>query len=121
MALALSDAEAEAFGDLADAAFGGSPKHQVGGYPAPVQGDDMELECQLASNGIYCGRPEDYQDPRVNDLRPGAADWRLLLQMDSDDDIDVMWGDVGTIYFWVRAAEARAGIFTNAWLVLQCC
>jgi uncharacterized protein YwqG len=100
--------------------YGGRPKHQMGGWPEPVQGADMDLECQLASNGIYVGDPSGYQDPRAAALRPGAADWRLLLQVDSDDDLKVMWGDLGMIYFWVREADARAGDFRNAWLVLQC-
>ena len=52
--------------------------------------------------------------------RPGAANWRLLLQFDTDDDLGVMWGDAGVIYYWVEAPAALAGRFENAWLILQC-
>lgn len=80
----------------------------------------MELECQLVSNGIYCGSPSGYEDPRAEALRAGSMRWRLLLQVDSDDDLQVMWGDAGMLYFWVDEEAARAGRFENVWLVLQC-
>ncbi len=119
-ALKLTDRESDLYGDLADAVFQREPKHQVAGFPAPVQGDGMELECQLVSNGLYCGDEAGYADPRVGPLKAGAANWRLLLQFDTDDDLGVMWGDGGVLYYWVEAQAARAGRFENAWLILQC-
>lgn len=59
----------------------------------------METECQLASKGIYVGNPEGYQDPLVPELKAGAAEWQLLLQLDTEDDTGWMWRDVGTLYF----------------------
>jgi uncharacterized protein YwqG len=120
MALQLNDAESDAYDALANEVFMEAPKHQVGGLPAAVQGDGMELESQLASNGLYCGDESGYSDPRAESLAAGAGNWRLLFQIDSDDDLDVMWGDAGTIYFWVEAEAAREHRFENAWLVLQC-
>ncbi len=120
-ALGLNDPESEELMRLTDEVFEAKPKHQVGGFPAPVQGDDMELEAQLVSHGLYCGNQTGYKDPRAVALRHGAADWRLLLQLDSDDDLGVMWGDSGTLYFWVPEASAREGKFEDTWLVLQCC
>jgi len=93
--------------------------HRLLGHPDPVQGD-MQLECQLASNGIYCGNASGYGDPRVPTLRPGAADWRLLLQIDSDDAAGMMWGDVGRIYYWMHTEDLAAHRFDRAWLILQC-
>jgi len=113
--------DGDAYSKLSSSAFGELPRHQVLGYPAPVQGDDMEEECQLASNGVYVGSPAGYCDPRVPALKPGAKDWKLLLQLDTDDDVGWMWGDVGTLYFWVREQDARAGDFSKVWLVFQCC
>ena len=55
VALHLTDAESELLIDGGDAVFGKAPHHQIGGFPDPVQGDEMELECQLVSNGLYCG------------------------------------------------------------------
>lgn len=121
-ALDLTDAEADALEDYRRALLGGEevPSHQIGGYPDPMQGDSMELDCQLVSNGLYCGDESGYQDPRAEALAAGAADWRLLLQMDTDDDLEVMWGDAGLIYFWIREQDARRRAFDKAWFALQC-
>jgi uncharacterized protein YwqG len=121
-ALSLNDAEVEELLRLTDAPFGQEPKHQLAGYPSPVQDDEMELEAQLASNGLlYCGDGTGYNDPRAEALRPGAEDWRLLLQFDSDDNLGLMRGDAGMLYFWVQESAARTGDFRTVWLVLQCC
>ena len=119
-ALKLSAAEWDAYHELIEEAFAGKPCHQVSGFPNPVQGDGMELDSQLASNGLYCGDASGYNDARASALAPGAAEWRLLFQLSTDDDLDLMWGDCGTLYFWVRQDEARRGEFGNIWLVLQC-
>lgn len=119
-ALNLSENEFDKYFELADRRFGGLPKHQLLGLPSPVQGDSMELECQLASNGVNCGAPEGYETARAKELEAGAQNWRLLFQMDSDDDLGVMWGDAGMLYFWIEEAAARRGDFSNVWLVLQC-
>jgi len=117
----LSDDEWDQLFDVSEDRFEGLPGHQVGGFARPIQGDHMELEAQLASNGIYCGDPSGYEDPRAKELESGAKDWLLLLQLDSDDDVDMMWGDGGRLYFWIREQDARSGDFSNVWMVLQCC
>lgn len=119
-ALGLSDAASEELIDLAADVHGGRRQHQIGGYPQCIQRDDMELESQLASHGVYCGDPSGYESADGRRLAAGAADWRLLFQIDSDDELDAMWGDGGMLYFWVRAEAAAAGDFSDAWLVLQC-
>jgi uncharacterized protein YwqG len=119
-ALDLTDEEAEKYWKAQDQVHSGLPKHQIGGFPFPVQGDHMELECQLVTNGLYCGDSSGYEDPRATQLQTGASSWRLLLQLDTDDDADAMWGDCGTLYFWAREDEARQGDFENVWLILQC-
>jgi uncharacterized protein YwqG len=100
--VASTDALEEALADLAPAA----PMHQIGGYPCPVQSDSMEAECHDIARRL--GQPSD------------VADWRLLLQLDTDDDAGMMWGDVGSLYFWIRQQDARAGDFSKIWMILQC-
>ena len=119
-ALGLTDEEAEKYWEITDLPYQGTPKHQISGFPAPVQGDGMELECQLVSNGLYCGDPTGYNDPRVSSLSSGAENWRLLFQFDTDDDLNMMWGDCGTIYYWVDEQSARTNDFSSSWLILQC-
>lgn len=118
--LNLTDQEFDLLSDLQTEAFEDNPMHQMGGYPYPMQGDQMELECQLVTNGLYCGDASGYQDPRAKELQKGVADWQLLFQMDSDDDLNLMWGDAGLIYFWIRKQDAMAKSFEKTWLVLQC-
>jgi len=55
----------------------------------------LELECQLVTNGLYLGDLSGYKDPRRKELEPGADDWTLLIQIDSDDKAKMMWGDGG--------------------------
>lgn len=106
--------------ELRTSVFGSNPEHQIGGYPDPIQGDDMELECQLVTNGLYCGNSTGYQDPRAKQLATGTKDWRLLLQIDTDDNASMMWGDCGRLYFWIRESDLTKKDFSNVWMVLQC-
>jgi len=97
------------------------PMHHLLGHPNPAQDDDMELECQLASNGIILGGPEGYRNPRRYELEAGASDWRLLLQIDTDEDgLGKMWGDAGLIYYWIQRQALQARNFDNCWLIFQC-
>lgn len=99
---------------------GSEPQHRLGGYPSPIQNDTMELESQLASNGIYVGDAEGYRTAAAKALESGVADWKLLLQLDSDETSGMMWGDGGRLYFWIREQDARAGDFSKVWTILQC-
>jgi uncharacterized protein YwqG len=96
-----------------------SPIHRCGGHPQEIQ-DDMRLQCQLVTNGLYCGDPSGYNDRRAAHLAPGAADWQLVLQIDSDEELGWMWGDCGRLYFWTRRPEIAQADFAGAWVVLQC-
>jgi hypothetical protein len=84
-----------------------APRHRAFGWPEPVQ-NAMPLECQLTCNGSYVGGPEGYRDPRVAELKDGVADWILLWQIDTDEEAGWMWGDVGTIYYWIRRQDLPA-------------
>jgi uncharacterized protein YwqG len=96
-----------------------STHHQFLGHESPIQ-DDVRLECQLASSGIWCGDPSGYKSPQAKRLRPGAADWLLLFQMDSDDNPHMQWGDWGRLYFCIRRQDLQYRRFDRVWMVLQC-
>jgi uncharacterized protein YwqG len=107
-----------------DAYFGvlgvlGDSKHRCLGNPDQIQAD-MRLEAQLVTNGLYVGDSTGYEDPRAEELAKGVAEWRLLLQVDSDEDREMFWGDDGRIYYWIREDDLRRRIFDAAWLILQC-
>lgn len=115
--LELSDEELDLYMDLMESED--SLRHHLFGLPQEVQ-NEMQLKCQLVSNGIYCGDLEGYEDTRVPMLKPGAADWRLLLQIDSDDNAGWMWGDSGRLYFWITNDSLQSRKFENIWMILQC-
>jgi len=116
----LSGAEPDAYYAFRRGVDIDTPAHQVAGFASPILMSTMELECQLAANGIYLGDAKDYETPEAKTLAPGAGDWRLLLQLDSDPDVGTKWGDIGMVYFWIREQDAREMRFDEAWLILQC-
>lgn len=87
--------------------------HRLLGYPDTIQ-DDMRLQCQLMSNGVT-----DPNDPRTAALAKGATDWQLLLQIDSDEQAGMRWGNNGMLYYWIKRADLQTRHFERAWLVLQ--
>lgn len=121
-ALGLSRDEEEAYVGFCaqwDESAGGGPMHQLLGHPTPIQ-DEMQLEVQMVANGIYMGDPSGYDDPRRALLEPGATDWHLLAQVDSDEELGMMWGDLGMLYFWIRSADLADARFDRTWVILQC-
>jgi uncharacterized protein YwqG len=80
----------------------------------------MQLECQLVAHGLYCGDASGYEDPRAQALEPGATDWRLLLQIDSEEDAGMMWGDSGRIYYWMTRDALAGRRWDEAHMILQC-
>jgi uncharacterized protein YwqG len=118
--IGMSNSDENSYFEFIESIFGDSPRHQIDGYPSPIQNDSMEDECQLVTGGVYCGNSDGYSSQKAKDLRSQANDWKLLLQFDSDDDVG-MWGDSGMLYFWVKESEAKKQNFSNAWMILQCC
>jgi uncharacterized protein YwqG len=93
--------------------------HRILGHPDPIQGD-MQRECQLASHDAFRLLPGGREDPRATSLAQGVTNWRLLLQIDSDDSAHMRWGDVGRIYYWIEREALASRNFAHAWLALQC-
>jgi uncharacterized protein YwqG len=95
------------------------PMHRFLGHAQDIQ-NDMRLDCELASRGFQSAVAVNEAE-RARVLPAGAADWRLLLQVDTDDDgPGWMWGDCGRLYYWMREQDLRQKHFDAARLVLQC-
>jgi len=45
----------------------------------------------------------------------------LLLQFDTDDDLDFMCGDAGTVYFCILEDDLLARRFDKVCCISQCC
>lgn len=94
-----------------------SPRHQLLGHPATLQGP-MGLECYLASHGQEV-KPGT-RLPETPELVEGAAEWQLLLQLDSDEAVGMKWGDCGRLYFWITRSDLAKRQFENVWMIMQC-
>jgi uncharacterized protein YwqG len=93
-----------------------SPQDQLLGFPNTLQ-DDMRAQCALASHGVSMENAS--SDPNAKSLAAQAANWRLLLQVDSDGNANMRWGDGGMLYFWIEGDALRRASFDNVWVVLQ--
>ncbi|MNV11215.1 hypothetical protein D3C71_1017730 [compost metagenome] len=94
--------------------------NQLFGYANAIQGE-MELDCQLVTNGLFCGDETGYEDSRRKELEQGKEDWILLLQLDSEEEkTGMLWGDGGRIYFWIKKQDLANKNFDKVWCVLQC-
>jgi uncharacterized protein YwqG len=94
------------------------------GYPDVIQ-SPMEEECEAVTRGYRRGSPEDYakiSEEEKADISDKSKDWIMLFQMGtiSVDDYELMFGDCGHIYFWIRKEDLMNCIFENTWLILQC-
>ena len=116
--LGLTPAEVSAYGNLVPDPDD-TATHRLLGHPDPIQ-NDMQLECQLVTSGLYCGDETGYDDPRAAALKPRATSWRLLLQIDSEEEAGMMWGDVGRLYYWLRRDHLAERRFDETWCILQC-
>jgi uncharacterized protein YwqG len=89
------------------------------GHADAIQGD-MQLECALVTNGLYCGDASGYDDPRSKVLAQQAPSWQLLLQLASEEEASMTWGDMGCLYFWIHERDLLQQRFDNVWMALQC-
>lgn len=90
----------------------------LGGWPDLVQGP-IEEQCELVSNGIYCGDSSGYESEAAQALKPNARLWRQVVQLPDDEDLEWQWGMGGTIYAMARDQDIAARAFERAHLVLQ--
>lgn len=114
--LGLDGAESETYSEFLEEISPpeGQPVNRLLGHPDQIQGD-MQLECQMASHGL-----RDHNDSRVEELKKGARDWQMLLQLDSEEELGITWGDSGRVYLWMPGGDLRTGDFTRVRPALQC-
>lgn len=93
--------------------------NKILGHSNNIQ-NGMELECELVTNGLYCGDSSGYKDPKRKELEKNVSNWELLLQIDSNEEQGMLWGDSGRLYLWITQENLKARKFEESWLVLQC-
>ena len=101
-----------------------SERHKLLGYANLVQGE-MLTECERSVRGLYSGDSKSYRetpDDLKEEIRRAAPDWILLFQMASimDGDYELMYGDMGNLYFYIRKQDLAEGRFDRVWFAVQC-
>lgn len=114
-----TEEEEEAFDELIEEIDEDDEINKLLGHSDNIQGG-MELDCELVTNDLYCGDGTGYRNPKAKLLKNNIDLWHLLLQVDSNDKANMMWGDLGRLYFWIRENDLKAENFENSWLILQC-
>ena len=91
------------------------------GYPEVIQ-NPMEEECEAVTRGFDMGGIESYPKQYQKEIKSASKDWILLFQMDTVEtsDYELMFGDSGHIYFWIKKEDLANKNFENIWLILQC-
>ena len=92
------------------------------GYADEIQGE-MEPECELYHRGFEEAAYQTLSEEERADLMEKAVEnWILLFQMGTveEGDTELMYGDCGFIYFWIRKEDLAARNFDNVRLILQC-
>ncbi|MBU0678778.1 MAG: DUF1963 domain-containing protein, partial [Verrucomicrobia bacterium] len=114
--LVLGPADVEMYEELVERVCS-SPVTQMLGFAGYVQDFvDMRIACEAKATGVDINRG----DPT---LEKGASHWILLLQVDSYPDREaqhqMIWGDYGRLYFWIRDDDLRDRNFAACQLFFQ--
>jgi uncharacterized protein YwqG len=89
---------------------------KLGGHSINVQGT-MEYECEMVDRGYdWNSVPPSEKDH----IKESQYRWQLLFQLDSENEAQMMWGDVGKLYFWIKEEDLKSRRFDKTWLMLQC-
>ena len=91
------------------------------GYANLIQGG-MLLGCEKITNGIYTGEPNKIPKNELRQYKETCTKWQLLFQLDSiqTKNYEMLWGDIGQIYYYINIEDLNKLDFDNCWLMLQC-
>lgn len=115
--------EHEAYWKMQDAAYP-EPCHHWLGHARRIQ-YYVEWDCVVRSQQIQMQKvaePNDYRytDEQRAHIRSEMTKWQFLFQIDSDDSLNVMWGDVGTLYICIPKTSLAERHFEDCWTIMQC-
>lgn len=94
------------------------------GWADVIQGN-MTSECELTARGytsdeVWNGGK--FPKEELAKIEENANEWTLLFQLDTveHEGFELMFGDGGRIYFYIRKDDLKAKRFDRVWLILQC-
>lgn len=109
------DVDLDELADLPNEPFGDELQHRIGGYPSEIQEEQMAISCERIRRGRD---PNEDEEPSPA-IQRASKTWRLLLQIDSDPDLKMNWGDGGMLYVFNREQDARKGDFSKTVTISQ--
>jgi uncharacterized protein YwqG len=84
-------------------------------------GEQGEMIHQVGGVAFSIQEPVEAEAARFAGEAAGLADnWQLVLQIDSDIEVGMEWGDVGRLYLCTREDDLSARHFDRCWMVMQC-
>jgi len=109
----LNNKEDYAYSDISSS---GGYLTKLFGHSTNVQGT-MEFECEMLDRGynwdtIPANEKQDIEDKQYQ--------WKLLFQLDSEEQAQMMWGDIGLLYFWIKEEHLKSHQYEKTWMILQC-
>lgn len=112
-AVEVPDAERESYYGIVAALNLGAA--QLLGHACPVQGP-IEAEAAHDSGDVRRARKHGFASEAIEPIEG----WRLLFQVDTNEELDVNWGDMGKIYYAIRKVDLAAQNFNETMLIFQC-
>ena len=92
---------------------------QLLGYAELIQGSIL-LECALHAAGLNWDDYAQLSAKEQQALLETGGEWTLLAQFGTLSD-ELMFGDCGRIYFYIRREDLAQRRFDRVWLIQQCC
>lgn len=99
--------------------------HRLLGYDQPLQADVSRYLSVVSRAPIGPGQDASGLPAESSEARGRVPDeidpreWRLLLQLDSDEDAGMQWVDAGSLFFCLRQPDLAARRFEEARGVVQ--
>lgn len=91
------------------------PNTKLGGHADNIQGT-MEFECEMRSRGYSWNN---IPVEELESIMHSQYNWKLLFQLDSHIESEMMWGDGGKLYFWIRESDFNDYQFDKTRLIIQ--
>ena len=81
---------------------------------------DLNTRHLMLGNPLQIQPTEPRQEAAAVLARGQSEDWQLLLQMDSDDEINWTWGDAGAMFYLMHRDDLATREWSKCWLIAQC-
>jgi len=86
-------------------------RHVLLGYATSIQSDYVEVSPRI--------KLEDWNKLTKADVQ-NLSQWTLLLQVDSDYNTKMCWGDWGRLYFLIEKEKLKKADFSDVDLIVEC-